>query len=161
MQEKESGIKVLFLDYDGVVNTIMWNETGTKNGYNHPDDGKVNNFQAVQWVSEFCQKYKYDIVVTSTWRKFENWRECLINGGLRKGINIIGCTDVVGGKRGEEIKRYLEQHPEIKHYIIVDDEIADILQEQKRYFVQTKHSVGFGIAELYKCMDIYYKEQQT
>ena len=160
MQQKQSGIRVLFLDYDGVVNTLMWNEAGTKCTYNHPEDGKVNNFQAVQWVSEFCQKYKYDIVVTSTWRRFENWRECLINGGLRKGINIIGCTDIMNDKRGKEIKRYLEQHPEIKHYIIVDDEAYGILPEQKKYLVETNGSVGFGITELYKCMDVYYEEKK-
>ena len=60
--------RVLFLDYDGVVNTPMWNEKGTICRYNMPKDGKVNNFQAVQWISEFCQKFHFQIVVTSTWR---------------------------------------------------------------------------------------------
>lgn len=150
--------RILFLDYDGVVNTLMWNNKGTKCSYNYPQDGKVNNFQAVQWVSEFCQQCHYSIVVTSTWRKDRNWRECLINGGLRNGIEILGCTDITDGKRGEEIKSYLKQHPEIKYYIIVDDE-NDMLAEQQSHFVQTDTLIGFGIREYQQCVKIYEKDK--
>ena len=69
--------RVLFLDYDGVVNTLMWNDKGTRVSYNFPKDNKVNNFQAVQWVSEFCLKCKYDIVVTSSWREDSNYKELI------------------------------------------------------------------------------------
>ena len=82
--------RVLFLDYDGVVNRSIWNEKGTKYFFGYPEDGAVNDFQAVQWVSEFCARCKYDIVVTSTWRKYGNWKECLIAGGLREGIEVQG-----------------------------------------------------------------------
>ena len=123
-------MNVLFLDYDGVVNTIIWNENGTKADYNHSYHGKVNNFQAVQWLSEACQKFHYDIVVTSTWRWDPNYKECLINGGLRDGIEILGRTpDLDGQPRGAEIKKYIEEHPEIKYYVIIDDD-SDMLPEQ-------------------------------
>lgn len=46
--------KVIFLDYDGVVNTPMWDTDGKHCSYAHPGDNKVNNFQAVQWLSEAC-----------------------------------------------------------------------------------------------------------
>ena len=56
-------LNVVFLDYDGVVNTPMWELRDGKWKYRHHQtyDGKVNNQQAVQWVSEFCEKYGYDI----------------------------------------------------------------------------------------------------
>ena len=148
-------VRVLFLDYDGVVNTPMWNEDGTKCRYNFPSDGKVNNFQAVQWISEFCQKYGYHIVVTSTWRLDSNYKECLTNGGLRNGIEILGRTESLNNKcRVDEIKLYLESHPEIESYIIVDDE-DDILEEQRPYFVETDGYVGFGLADVNKCERIH------
>lgn len=146
--------RVVFLDYDGVVNTAMWDETGTRCRFNFNFDGKVNNFQAVQWLSEFCQNCHYSIVVTSTWRRYDDWKECLINGGLREGIEVIGKTDVLNGCRGEEIKKYLNEHPEIEYYLIIDDE-ADMLPEQMDHFVQTDYNVGFGIREFRKCLDIY------
>lgn len=71
-------MNVVFLDYDGVVNTPMWNADGTRCSFGFPQDNKVNNFQCVQWVSEFCQKFNYSIVVSSTWRLDDNYKECLI-----------------------------------------------------------------------------------
>ena len=137
---------MIFLDYDGVVNTPMWNEKGTSCRYNFPSDGKVNNFQAVQWLSEACKKFHYDIVVTSTWRTHANYQECLINGGLREGIEILGKTERLsvetGWARGHEIQKYLEDHPEIKYFMIVDDEYVPINETQKMHFIQTKDDFG-------------------
>ena len=149
----------------GVVNTPMWNEKVTKCSYNWPKDGKVNNFQAVQWLSEFCKKCNYDIVVTSTWRSEPNYAECLINGGLREGIEILGKTDDLDHKypwpkptRGYEIKKYLDEHPEIKFYIIIDDE-NQFLDEQQHHFVHiVNDEVGFGYLEMQRCIDIYMRD---
>ena len=152
--------RVIFLDYDGVVNTPMWNDKGTKCTYNFPKDNKVNNFQAVQWISECCQKFHYDIVVTSTWRLNSNYKECLINGGLRPGIEILGRTEDLwdpNNCRGYEIARYLEDHPEINYYIIIDDE-DDMLPEQKDHFIQTDGDVGFRLSDLARFEKIYMQD---
>lgn len=147
--------RIVFLDYDGVVNTPMWNAEGTVCSYGFPKQGKVNNFQAVQWLSEACQKFGYDIVVTSTWRLDNNYKECLINGGLRAGIEILGRTPRFSGQpRGAEIKAYLDEHPEILYYVIVDDE-ADILPEQRDHFIQTNGDTGFNLSEFKAFEDIF------
>ena len=82
-------MNVVFLDYDGVVNNIIWDPEKGRADYSHPFMGKVNNFQACQWLSEFCEKYDYKIVVTSSWRLYPNYKECLIAGGLRDDIEIL------------------------------------------------------------------------
>ena len=153
--------RVLFLDYDGVVNISMWNEAGTKRAFGYPEDGKVNHFQAVQWISEFCRRCHYDIVVTSTWRKYGNYKECLINGGLSDKVEIIGKTEDLshnGKKRGDEIKLYLDSHPEVRYYIIVDD-IDETLPCQKEHFVKTIPEYGFCEPEMNRCLDIYMKDK--
>ena len=153
--------RILFLDYDGVVNKSMWNEKGTKRSFGYPEDGAVNDFQAVQWVSEFCARCKYDIVVTSTWRSEPNYKECLIAGGLREGIEIAGKTEDLsesGGKRGDEIKLYLEEHPEIRYYVIADD-IDEVLPEQRGHFVKVNEKYGFCEPEMEKCIEIYMKDK--
>ena len=138
-------MNVVFLDYDGVVNIAMWNQEGTRCLFNFPEDDKVNHFQAVQWVSEFCQKFDYKIVVTSTWRRYSNYKDCLINGGLRDGIEILGKTDeIFDGCRGDEIQKYLDEHPEIDNYLIFDDEF-DFNKEQGKHFVQCDIDVGFNL----------------
>ena len=116
--------KVLFLDYDDVVNKAMWKKRDDGVwvcAYNFPRDGKVNDEQAVQWVSEFCEKYGYSIVVSSTWRRYDNYKECLLNAGLREGIAIDGATPVLNDIRGVEITQYLKEHREIEEYMIFDD----------------------------------------
>ena len=155
--------RVIFLDYDGVVNTPMWNEKGTSCRYGWPSDGKVNNFQAVQWVSEACKKFHYDIVVTSTWRLSEDYKECLINGGLREGIEILGKTDHLtvpeGWSRGHEIQKYLDEHPEINYFMILDDENVPINEVQREHFIQTVDAHGgFNEADFFTFEKIYMKD---
>lgn len=142
---------VMFLDYDGVVNTIQWfwNEKTKKfeANYGYPRDNKVNNFQAVQWISELCQRYDIDIVVTSTWRMWDNYKDCLINGGLRDGIKILGKVAVNSLRREDQINNYLVKNPDIgdKFIIIDDDEIVmePCGYKTKDHFIQCFTNAGF------------------
>lgn len=154
----KTGVKqmVLFLDYDGVVNCVMWefDPTSSKyvSRYGCPKDGKVNNYQAVQWVSELCQKYNIDIVVTSTWRLFDNYQRCLIDGGLRQGIKILGRVSLDNNlSRAAQIHQYLQEHPEIgDQFIIVDDDNVDMSEfgyDRLLHFIQCSTNAGFGYEE--------------
>lgn len=150
-------VNVVFLDYDGVVNIPIWRFDNDRKkwicNFNHPVHGKVNHFQGVQWVSEFCQKHKYDIVVTSTWRYSENCIECLRNGGLREGIEILGVTpSMPGAKRGGEISAWLKEHPEVDKYLIFDDD--DDMTIHTDHLVRCKPCVGFTIEEFHKAEEL-------
>lgn len=149
-------MNVVFLDYDGVVNTPMWDDTGTTCNYGHPFGGKVNNFQAVQWLSEFCQKFDYSIVVTSTWRSSSNYKDCLISGGLRSGIQILGKTRRLDDHcRGDEIQDYLDNHQEIENFIILDDE-SD-MAHLKDHLIRCNSVVGFTLVEYEKAKSLHEK----
>lgn len=142
-------MNVVFLDYDGVVNTPMWDGEGRRCRYYFPEDNKVNNFQCVQWVSEFCEKLGYDIVVTSTWRFEKNYIDCLKNGGLRKCVKVLGKTPtILDGSRGEEIKAYLKEHPEVDQFLIFDDD--NDMGELEEHLVLCDSNCGFGIREFYE-----------
>ena len=145
---------VVFLDYDGVVNTPIWSDDGEVCRFNYPSDNKVNNFQAVQWVSEFCKEFGYSIVVTSTWRLSKNYKECLINGGLRKGIEILGRTEsIANASRGKEIKKYLDAHPEIEKFLIFDDE--EDVDGLSSHLVLCSVENGFGMNEYGKASEMH------
>lgn len=156
MTSEKHKFSVVFLDYDGVVNTPMWSANGKRCSFGFPSDNKVNNFQCVQWVSEFCQKFGYSIVVTSTWRFDNNYKECLINGGLRDGIKILGRTpNINNANRGAEIQQYLTDHPEIESFLIFDDETD--MGELIDHLVKCNPYVGFGLAELEKAEKLHKK----
>lgn len=137
-------MNVVFLDYDGVVNTPQWSLRSGKwvCSYGYPSNNAVNDLQAVQWVSEFCEKFGYSIVVSSTWRFHENFEECLRNGGLRESIAVLGRTPrIADGCRGDEIGQWLSEHPEVENYLIFDDD-SD-MAEHKDHLVLCKSSAGF------------------
>lgn len=138
-------MNVLFLDFDGVVNSLVW-ENGNY-GYGYPEGGKVNNFQACQWVSKFCKDYGYAIVVSSSWRS-DGLTKCiqyLRNGGLWEDIPVIGITPKIhNAQRGDEISAWLKEHP-ADCYLIFDDD-ADMTIHMD-HLVQSNSLVGFSFTE--------------
>ncbi len=148
---------VLFLDYDGVVNTRYWRviDGVWRCPYNYPSDGAVSNTQAVQWVSHFCEKFNYDIVVTSMWAEFDNYAECLRNAGLRENIIILGAVDVLHYSRSDAIAKYLEEHPEVDMYIIVDNDKEKISQKDR--LILCNHHHGFGQPENLRAEKLHKK----
>lgn len=144
---------IIFLDYDGVVNTVYW---GIYNGqfkadYSHPHMGFVNNYQAICWLNELYKKNPYDIVVTSTWRMSDNYKECLYNGGLNKNIKIIGRTPILHTTRGDEIKAWLITNKYDGRFVIIDDE--NIIGDLAAYLVKCDPNYGFGIKEMFMTLD--------
>ena len=100
---------IVFLDIDGVVNTLQISkvpfEKGCieKDGYYfqlcHECDEEVANKQAVLWLDKLCHETNAKIVISSTWRKYENYNNAvaaLYNSGLSKDIEVIGMTPING-----------------------------------------------------------------
>lgn len=156
-------INVVFLDFDGVVNTPMWHNANGKlrTKYNFPKNGSVNNWQACQWLSKFCKERGYSIVVSSTWRKsgLETCRKCLYNGGVWQSIPIIDRTPVLDTKRGYEIQKWLDTQVEndikIKRWIIIDDEDDMVSKEQFDRLVLCREDAGFLLSDMKKAEYIH------
>lgn len=166
-------MKVIFLDIDGVLNTLQISTKPFKtsrgqvcrDGFYYKlscDSGdlEVANEQAVMWLNKLCVETGAKIVISSTWRLcpngFENTCKALRNTGLLDTIEIIGCTgrryDEHINRRGAEIKDYLDLHPEISKFIILDDD-SD-MGELKDYLVQCNTHVGFTYIEYAKALNL-------
>lgn len=131
-------MNIIFLDYDGVVNSLIFVPNKEKPYFNFPHHNKVNNYQAVRWLEMLCREFDAKIVVTSTWRLSENYKECLYNGGLSREIEILGRTDNLGGKRIFEIQKWLNEHPNVDKYVILDDD-----KIKDKHAVKTETYNGF------------------
>lgn len=127
-------MNVLFLDFDGVINTpVGIDENGNIiDNYFGPGDGKVNNFVAVKLLERLCDKEDLKIVVSSKgWRnyiernpdgtiRYRPYRKYLINSGLRDDL-ILGHTPFFSDTgKTEEIDAYLLEH-KIDRYLVIDD----------------------------------------
>ena len=119
---------IIFLDFDGVVETIYWekNEDGVWDFNVHKTGrNELNNKQAIGWLNELYKKIPYDIVVSSTWRintSVEALQNLLINSGFNPEIQVIGKTPVLYHQRGLEIQEWIDIHEFKGKFIIIDDD---------------------------------------
>jgi hypothetical protein len=122
-------VKVVFLDFDGVLNSAQ-GPVGQK-GLLGLCSTKVG------MVDRICVRTGAKIVVSSTWRLNNDLaalRDLLVTHGLSDPALVIDVTpDLVRRpmgdsmlytvpERGDEIADWLQQHPEVTHFVILDDD---------------------------------------
>jgi len=119
-------MKVIFLDFDGVLNSaasFLW-EKRKKTGHIQDTLSPIN-CSTFQYILE---KYPHlSIVISSTWRRvhpMDYLKAKLTEYGI-DASRIIGTTPIYyNSHRGREIREYLDEHPEIKKYAVIDDDPA-------------------------------------
>ena len=102
---------VIFLDYDGVISVPS-------------DNFKENivNEQAIKYLNQLCLDFDFDLVISSSWRKYPKYKDLFYSFGIDKDIKILGCTEINNKGRVEQVKDYLKEHEdEIDKYLILDD----------------------------------------
>lgn len=169
----ESGIKIIFLDIDGVLNRLGTMEEGRTttewNGYIGMEPELVERF------NKLCADTHAKVVLSSTWRKSDTWLYDMRHNGLL--CDFRGRTPQLTSRvRGEEIKDWLDKNPSVKcntptscpypcramcmghnitKYVIIDDD-SDMLPEQKESFFKTSYKFGLT-QEIADKIEIYLK----
>jgi hypothetical protein len=135
-------VKILFLDIDGVLNSQR--TAIAFGGFPHEVTGHHRDrFDevAITLIRGIVKKAGAKIVLSSSWRIAMPFEE--IAGALC--LPIIDKTPYLYQNketRGHEIAAWLEAHPGVESYVIVDDD-SDMLPEQKERFVHTCGFDGF------------------
>lgn len=124
-------MKVIFLDHDGVI--CLSTEWGSrfKNGDGLDSEFDRFNDKAIKVLNQILEETGAEIVVSSDWRhhtSLEQMQELYKIRGVKK--LPIGYTDSVVDIKGldylehnrqVEIRHWLSQHPEVTHWVAVDD----------------------------------------
>ena len=132
-------MKVIFLDIDGVLNSHR--TCLAFGGYPHEFSEKhMARFDmvALTLIRRIARAAGAVFVLSSAWRIGREASE--VAAGL--DLPIIDKTPSLSGARGLEIQYWLDQHPEVECYAIIDDD-SDMLDSQKPFFVHTMHADGF------------------
>lgn len=141
-------MKVLFLDFDGVLN--IW-----------PAPSRSGVFHKLSCLNlDFLLNKVPDlkIVVSSSWRTFglEAVRDVLKSNGIdpRKVIDITGHEDAPNAwnHRGFQVQKWLERHPDVKGFAILDDE-SDF-EPLLHKLVKTDRFTGLTQTNVEKVMEI-------
>jgi hypothetical protein len=133
-------MKIIFLDIDGVLNSETYYRTVERRVKNWTRfDPKVVDF-IIKLIEEFTLK----IVISSTWRfgAIKQLNNELKKSGLIKFLHKDWNTpQTYPPHKGKEIQIWLQKHPDIHEYLILDDD-ESILNEQKPRFVKTNLTNG-------------------
>jgi hypothetical protein len=125
-------MKIIFLDIDGVLNSQT----------NAMEEVHIDNRKMIL-LRKIIEATEANIVITSTWRI--NYDLSFFKGlfwATGFGWNEDGVTPrTPNGHRGTEIEKWLENYPDVKTYIIIDDD-SDFHDHQKKFFVHTSWRSG-------------------
>lgn len=135
---KNKKIKVIMLDIDGVLNCA---KTALRNkGVIGIDPYLVAIFNRIIFATDA------EIVISSSWRNSE--RELKdIRQQVMPYLDITPVLHRPSGtgaeycERGKEIQNWLDRHPEVKRYAILDDD-SDMLKSQLPNFFKTTWANG-------------------
>lgn len=135
-------MKVVFLDFDGVLNS---------RGYLSAcgEVGVVINPANMEILKEIIEKTNARIVLTTSWR--EHWsRQAAERDNVGEEIHavfhkynleIYDKTPTLPGRREGEIQHWLETHPETEQFVILDDQLLSG-EFLKGHFIKTSDYFG-------------------
>lgn len=141
-------MKVIFLDFDGVITTY-------RSGYRISND-------KLSLLKQIIDNTDARIVVSSSWKRgYDNRDEFVKSLGYDEYHwfvrSIYDITDNDGAWRGDEIQRYLDAHNDIESYVILDDD-SDFHDDQLFNFVQTDTYYGISEREVEFAINILNNE---
>jgi hypothetical protein len=145
-------MKVIFLDFDGVLNVIP---------QGHDDFGGIFHSEFVENLERIITETEAKLVISSSWRHMGLERLNMMWEHRQYSGEIIGITPDLWRRvkdeeyherlqRGDEIEAWVKQHPEVENYVILDDD-DDMLQTQLGNFVRTSLNINHP-----DCIDIGY-----
>ena len=146
----EDTLIYIFLDVDGVLNDeqyiIKCFEKHHKPMHMNRvpfDPNCLNNLRVLTELIEE-QNYIVRIILSSSWRLSDIDTEVVKARLAEYGLSIFSKTERMNGRRGEEIKDYLDRNDPCKSFIILDDEAFDIKELYPNNLVLTNFNEGFN-----------------
>lgn len=120
-------MKVLFLDIDGVVN-----KQENFNPANEPSLYPLDRYCAFL-VGKIQLDTDCKVVLSSSWRNHPDG----VAEVEKHVVPLIGKTGNVGEWRGNEIQAWLDEHPEVTRYAILDDDMDMLVGQAENFFLTT------------------------
>lgn len=148
-------LKVVFLDFDGVLNSEKYVKTCGEYGV-------IIDPTKMALLKQITDATDAKIILSTSWR--EHWddepRNC-DNIGIeinnifgQYGLHILGKTPILNSCREDEISEWLKINPQVANFVVFDDRFLDseIIRE---HFVKTSgYSRGLDETSVDKAIEI-------
>ena len=169
-------MKVIFLDFDGVINNCgdiddyIFYPVNDKSNRIHSLPFSASNIVPLKMLFDFLFKENIKIVLSTSWRQIISYKDLDIAFKNFLGFShmnekiIINEIPVIYESleaiRGNEIKVFLENNPNISDYLIIDDNF-DFLKTQKNHLILTNASIGFSEKDFQKVKTYFSKNKSN
>lgn len=139
-------MRIVFLDIDGVLNyPRIWGQSAG------PDPEQAICGILTKRVSAMVEATDAYVVICSTWRRGYSLARLQQLLALRNFENattrIVDVTPVLNRPRQDEIVAWLDDHPDVTHFVILDDDTAEDGRWDKVIDHWVKPEWGTGISE--------------
>lgn len=140
--------RVIFLDVDGVLNCHSTKQCIPYSHFTGIED------RLVELLAELIKRTGAEIVLSSSWRNGwipDQWGDQETHGIYldyklaQYGIEIADHTPQISGWwRGKEIRQYLDEHPNVAEWVVLDDEYFPDFKDYKigAHVVRTSNKTG-------------------
>ncbi len=139
-------LKVIFLDIDGVLNSVAYDRVRTSTESNI-------DVSRLPLLKRIVDTTGAQIVLSSTWR--EHWEQAeafcddigreLQATFQKAGLSILDKTPVMDSRQ-REIMAWIEAHPQLQTFAILDDVFGG-WGELEAHLVRTNSRIGRGLEE--------------
>ena len=134
-------MKVIFLDVDGVLNSMQDRFSQSLKTVDH-----------LLLLQELVDKTGAKIVLSSSWRGIPSLRKVVETKLKEINAEIIGVTKSLPESRGSEIKDWLDSSPEpIEAFVILDDD--QDMDDLFDHLVQTSTERGLTRVEMEEALE--------
>ena len=143
-------VNVIFLDIDGVLNPYPNQRQNMEAGTEDTSVLKLDS-ECMKVLRRIIEKTGAKLVLSSSWR-CEEWyggfasKENVERQLQEYGMRLLDATPVLPVyDRGKEILCYLQEHPEVEKFLILDDDRSvGWYEELKEHFLRTDPEVGLA-----------------
>lgn len=148
-------MKVIFLDFDGVLNSAKYL-------LGHGDCGVAIDPARMALLKQIVDATDAKIVLSTSWR--EHWSKDLIHcdstGMLinrifsKYGLHIFDKTPELHERRETEIKSWLDTHPEVENFVVLDDSLLSAGYLNGHFIKTSNYFDGLDETDVQKAIDI-------
>jgi hypothetical protein len=148
-------MKVIFLDFDGVLNSAKYL-------LGHGDCGVAIDPARMALLKQIVDATDAKIVLSTSWR--EHWSKDLMNcdstGVLinrifsKYGLHIFDKTPELHERREAEIKSWLDTHPEVENFVVLDDSLLSAGYLNGHFIKTSNYFDGLDETDVQKAIDI-------
>lgn len=159
--------KVIFIDIDGVLNSEVNQDLNFRQGrwFAH---NLILDLEAMLCLKEIVNQTGAELILSSTWRYPD---EDGSYSSKKNFINQLSSFDLSLNDetpqlpeygRAAEISAYLDEHMDITHFVIIDDD-TDLLKNEKLkpHILHTNYEIGLVKGEIAEAVSILNKPRMV